>query len=76
MKRYWVIWMAFLVAALSARSQEVSAVLDHDQIKIGEQTTITFEVRFPAAAKTIIMPALQDTLSKSVEIINVSDIRY
>jgi len=74
MKRCWFIWMALFVAAVSAQSQEVSAVLDHDQIKIGEQTTIQLEVRFPAATKSIMMPALQDTISKFVEIIDVTDI--
>lgn len=64
MKRCWFIWMAVLVAVFSVRGQEVSAVLDHDQIKIGEQTTIVLEVRFPASAKSVVMPALKDTLRR------------
>lgn len=74
MKRCWFIWMAVLVAVFSVRGQEVSAVLDHDQIKIGEQTTIVLEVRFPASAKSVVMPALKDTLSKFVEIIDITEI--
>ena len=74
MRRYWVIWMALLVAGITANGQEVSADLDHDAIKIGERATITFEVRVPAAAKVIVLPALEDTLSEKVEILEILEV--
>ena len=74
MKKYWFIWMAFVVAAFSTQAQKASALLDHNEIKIGEQTTIQFELRVPAAEKSIMLPALQDTITKFVEVIEVSDV--
>ncbi len=74
MRRLWFIWMALIVAGLSVQGQEVSAVLDHDQIKIGEQVSIELEIRFPASTETIMMPELQDTLTEFVEVVKVSNV--
>lgn len=74
MKKYWFIWMAFVVAAFSTQAQNASALLDHNEIKIGEQTSIELTLRFPAAEKSIMMPALQDTITKFIEVIEVSNI--
>lgn len=74
MKRFGFIWMALIVAVFAVQGQEVSAVLEHDQIKIGEQLTIELEVRFPAATETVMMPELQDTITEFVEVVKVSNI--
>lgn len=72
--KYYIIALFGLLLSIASFSQEVSATLDHDQIKIGEQTHVDLEVRFPAAYETVIMPELKDTLAKFVEILNVSKV--
>ncbi|MEX2380289.1 MAG: hypothetical protein WD530_06075 [Vicingaceae bacterium] len=55
-------------------AQEASAVLNDKEIRLGEQTTIELELRFNASEKAIMMPALRDTISKFIEVLNVSAI--
>ena len=73
MKQSILVLIAFLFS-ISVFSQSASATLDHNEIKIGEQTFIDLEVQFPAASETVIMPELKDTLSKFVEVLNISKV--
>lgn len=73
MKRLIYILLLFpLFGQLAA--QEASAVLDDKDIRVGEQTTIDLELRFNASEKAIMMPDLRDTISKFIEVLNVSAI--
>lgn len=67
-------YLALIVAAFSVQSQNASALLERNEIKIGEQTTIQLALRVPAAQKNILMPALQDTITKFVELVHLSEI--
>ena len=60
--------------AFSANAQEVDASLESNTIRIGEQTNINLEIRCSAAVSNIMLPALKDTISKFVEIVEVSQI--
>lgn len=53
---------------------EVSATIGTQEIKIGEQTTIELEVSYSAAIESLIFPALQDTISKFIDIVEISKI--
>lgn len=73
--RKWFLYIALCLFSLSQLSaQEVNASLSKKDIRIGEQTTIELVVEFSAAEKAIMMPALKDTISKFIEVIEVSPI--
>lgn len=75
MRKFWILLIAFiLVGSNQLSSQEVSAVLDHDEIKIGEQTHIDLELRLSAGQSDIMLPALKDTISRFIDIIEISNV--
>lgn len=53
---------------------EVKATIGTKDIKVGEQTTIEFEVSYSAAEENIIFPALKDTLTKNIEVVEFGNI--
>ncbi len=69
-----LIWICLMLFAALSFGQSATASLEEQEIKIGEQTSITIELRLPAGEDNIIFPALQDTISKFVEIVSVSNI--
>src|SRR5690554_6075502 len=71
----WFIYISLCLLNISQlSSQEVSAYLSNNYIRIGEQTTIELKVEFSAAEKNIEMPVLKDTISKFIEIVDISPI--
>ncbi|MBL4708562.1 MAG: hypothetical protein JKY48_09015 [Flavobacteriales bacterium] len=74
MKRFIAVVVSLVLWSVIGNAQEFEARLNNNEIKIGEQTFIEFECRFSAAESEIMMPALKDTITKFVEIIEVSDI--
>ena len=65
----------FLVSFISySQGQEFTAKLSPLEIKIGEQATLELECNFSAAEKQIMLPALKDTISKFIEVVDVSKI--
>ena len=67
-------FLFFLVFALHLNAQDVSAFLSNDQIRIGEQSTIEWELRCSAGSKAIKLPAIGDTISKQIDVIDLSEI--
>lgn len=55
-------------------NNEVKATIGTQQMKVGDQTTIDLEVFYSAENENIIFPALQDTITKFIEIVNIEDI--
>lgn len=74
MKKYLFIAFTFCLFALVGQSQEATALLDRNEIKLGEQTRIDLELRCSAAASNIMLPALKDTITKFVEIVEISNV--
>ncbi len=74
MKKYLIIGLLFLIATVSVNAQSVSAGLYNNEIKIGEQTFIDLELRVSAAESNVMLPAVQDTISKFIEVVKVSNI--
>jgi hypothetical protein len=74
MKYYCLILLFSLLGSSLLNAQECSATLDRNEIKIGEQVHINLEVRFSAAKKVVMMPQLQDTITKFIDIVEVSNI--
>jgi hypothetical protein len=72
MKRIIGLLLFITVAACRDISQEFTAKLSSPEIRIGEQATIEFECQFSAVEKQIMMPALKDTITKFIEIVDVS----
>lgn len=66
--------LMIIVATGSFAKNEVKATIGTQQMKVGDQTTIDLEVYYSAENENIIFPALQDTISKFIEIIEVEDI--
>lgn len=66
----------FLLVGLSfvTKAQTFEVSIDKSEIKIGEQAELELQVGFPAAKKNIMLPVLKDTISKFVEIIEISEI--
>lgn len=74
MKRL-VVFLICLLSFLSySKAQEFTAKLSSPEIRIGEQVTLEFECRFSSAEKNIMMPALKDTITKFIEVIDVSKV--
>lgn len=72
MKRWFYILILMLLA-VNLQAQEATAVLKNSSIKIGEQTEIQLELRFTAGQK-VMLPNLQDTITKFIEVVRVSDL--
>lgn len=72
-KLYLALLFAFSFA-LQLSAQEVSAVLKDRQIKIGEQTQITLQLRATADGKLVQFPSLIDTISGKIEIVEITEI--
>jgi hypothetical protein len=73
MRKLLYIAIAMLGFQLLSPAQTVTSNLSEKEIRIGQQATITLEARFPAASKEILLPALKDTLSKYVEIVEIGE---
>ncbi|MCB0803400.1 MAG: hypothetical protein KDB74_09895 [Flavobacteriales bacterium] len=73
MKRFFYL-LLFLISSPLIAQNEVSATIGTQEIKIGEQTTIELEVSYSAAIESLIFPALQDTISKFIDIVEISKI--
>lgn len=58
----------------TATQNEVTATIGTQDIKIGDQTTIDLEVTFSAAEETLIFPALKDTITKFIEVVEIGNI--
>ncbi|MBT3648700.1 MAG: hypothetical protein HN542_10710 [Flavobacteriales bacterium] len=68
MRRLLVI-VCFLPISIWAQNQSVTAVLDQDQILIGEQVSLTITVK-THAADTVEWTMLEDTLRAEIEIVS------
>jgi hypothetical protein len=55
-------------------NDDVVATIGTQDIKVGEQTTIDLEVTYSAAEEELIFPALQDTITKFIEIVEIGNI--
>ena len=66
--------LLFLLGIQMQAQNDVRATIGSQEIKIGDQTTIDLEVSYSAAEETLIFPALQDTITKFIEIVEVSNI--
>lgn len=74
MKNLLVILLSlFAFCTISLNAQEVSVKLKDKDIKIGEQTKLFLEMRFPVAAE-VMFPSLKDTISKFIQIVEISTI--
>ncbi len=73
MRTILAILMTFIGLSVFAENQ-VKATIGTQQMKVGDQTTIDFEVYYSAEEENIIFPALQDTITKFIEIIEVNNI--
>lgn len=69
---FLVIVFTLLMGKLFA--QEVSSSLSNEQIRIGEQTTLVWELRCPAGTQSIQLPAFGDTISKFIDVIDLSEV--
>lgn len=74
MKRVIAVLISFILWSFVGFAQKFEVRLNHNEIKIGEQAILEFECRFSAAESEIMMPALKDTITKFVEVIQVSNI--
>lgn len=78
MKKYIHIHLMSMVLCffipLLAPAQELEISIQPEAIKIGERATITYSLSFPITAKEVVMPAVEDTLTESVEVIAVSSV--
>jgi len=72
MRKWFYILVALLLGS-SLQAQEANAVLKDQNIQIGEQTKIQLELRFPAG-QAVMLPNLQDTITKFIEVVKVSDL--
>lgn len=63
-----------ILCANTLFAQEFTATIDKEQIKIGEQCTITLELENTLGYNSIQFPELRDTIIKFVEIIQVGNI--
>lgn len=70
----WHIFSLFILAASTLFAQKFTATIDKEEIKVGEQCTITLELENPIGNNTIQFPELQDTIIKFVEIVNIGNI--
>ncbi len=67
------VFIILLLSFLSySQAQEFTVKLSSPEIRIGEQATLVLECRFSAVEKQIMLPALKDTISKFIEIVDVS----
>tara|TARA_B110000046_G_scaffold102149_1_gene109782 strand:+ start:3989 stop:4969 length:981 start_codon:yes stop_codon:yes gene_type:complete len=74
MKRV-IVFIIFLLRFLSySQAQEFTVKLSSPEIRIGEQVTLELECRFSAAEKQIMLPALKDTITKFIEVVNISKV--
>lgn len=73
MRIVFSILLAFF-AFTSTAQNKVKATIGTQQMKVGDQTTIDLEVFYSAEDENIIFPALQDTISKFIEIVSIQDI--
>lgn len=55
-------------------AQEVSASLENNSIRIGEQTSIQIEVSFPIGVSQVLLPSIKDTLSKEIDVVEVGKV--
>ena len=74
MKRLAVFILLLTCFLNYSQAQEFSVRLSSPEIRIGEQTTLEFECRFSAAEKQIMLPALKDTITKFIEVVDVSKV--
>ena len=70
----FITFLFSIALALQLNAQEVSAFLNYEEIRIGEQSIIEWELRCPAASKNIQLPAFGDTISKFIDVIDLSEI--
>lgn len=74
MKKYFVPSILFLsLISSSLQAQKVSAILDTNEIFIGEQTTLRLELRF-SAADEVYFPNIQDSVDHHIPIVKKSEI--
>ncbi|MEA3504348.1 MAG: hypothetical protein U9R32_04040 [Bacteroidota bacterium] len=73
MRAYIKIFIALLSLLFSylVEAQEATAVLDSNNILIGDQTHVRLQVNVPENS-TVIWPFFQDTLTSQIEILNIS----
>ncbi|MDA9312268.1 hypothetical protein N9Q47_01595 [Vicingaceae bacterium] len=65
-------FIIFLLSFLSySHAQEFTVKLSSPEIRIGEQVTLELECRFSAAEKQIMLPALKDTITKFIEVVDI-----
>lgn len=74
MKRIGVFIILLLGFLSYSQAQEFTAKLSSPEIRIGEQATLVLECRFSAAEKQIMLPALKDTISKFIEVVDISTV--
>lgn len=68
-----VLLLFFLFIPGYSQAQEASVSLDKKEIKIGEQSHLKVEIRFSSASE-VIFPALKDTISKFIQIVDIGTI--
>ncbi len=71
--RYSILFL-LIIGLNSLVAQEFRATIDKEQIKIGEQCTITLELENTVGNNSIQFPELRDTISKFIEIVQVGNI--
>ena len=65
----------FLLSIMfSTNAQKFTAKLSSPEIRIVEQVILELECSFSAAEKQIMLPALKDTISKFIEVVDISKI--
>lgn len=74
MMRWLLLILCLAFAFASFSSNEVKATIGSQQLKVGDQTTIDLEVFYSAENENIVFPALQDTITKFIEIVTIDDI--
>lgn len=67
-------YILIILSAFQLNAQTCTALLADEEIKIGEQTNLEIEVRFSSGASNVIFPALQDTISKFIQIVDIASI--
>jgi len=75
MKKFLIIGIVlFALFDFNIQAQDVHVQLQDKEIKIGEQTTLDWELSCSITEKDLILPQLKDTISKFIQIVDISEV--
>lgn len=74
MKRILLSLILSIMMLTAFSKNQVSASLDRQEIKIGEQVQLDLRIEYTAGNHQILFPALQDTISKFIEVVEFGPI--